>query len=61
MKLKQKVKDFFYQCKITLRLTKRPTKEEFKNISLVSALGILIMGLIGFAIYLINYYLFKRV
>jgi len=58
MKIIAKLKSFLNQCKITLRLTKRPTKDEFYRISLISGLGILIMGAIGFVIYLINYYLF---
>lgn len=52
------LKKFFYQCKAAIRLTKKPTKEEFQNIVKITALGILIIGAIGFAIQMIGIYLF---
>ena len=36
-----------------MKMTRRPTREEFIQVSKVSALGILIIGMIGFAIFLI--------
>jgi protein transport protein SEC61 subunit gamma-like protein len=36
-----------------LKLTRRPSREEFTKISEVSAAGILIIGLVGFLIYLL--------
>ncbi|MDI3544137.1 MAG: hypothetical protein PWQ28_418 [Candidatus Woesearchaeota archaeon] len=52
------IKKFLYQCKVAIRLTKKPTKEEFQNIVKITALGILIIGAIGFAIQMIGIYLF---
>lgn len=46
----QKVKDFFVECVRVLRVTKKPTNDEFKTIVKVSALGMALMGLIGFSI-----------
>ena len=45
-----KLKEFIRECKRVLRVTKKPTKEEFKTIVKVSAIGILLIGLIGFII-----------
>ena len=35
-----------------LKLARTPTKEEFRKIALVAAAGVLIVGLIGFLIYI---------
>jgi len=48
-----KFKSFLIQCKRVLRVTKRPTKEEFKTIVKASAIGILIIGALGFIIKMI--------
>ena len=40
----------FQQYKRVWRLLKRPTMQEFKTISKVSAIGIGILGVLGFAI-----------
>lgn len=49
----QKGKDFWNKCVRVLRVARKPTGEEVKQVSKVSALGILAIGLIGFAIGLI--------
>lgn len=54
-----KFKSFVNECIRVLKITKKPTKEEFKTISKISGLGILIIGLIGFIIHLIDVLLFK--
>lgn len=35
-----------------LRITKKPNKEEYKSIVKITALGIAVIGLIGFVIFL---------
>ncbi|NIA03859.1 MAG: protein translocase SEC61 complex subunit gamma [Nitrospiraceae bacterium] len=60
MDWKAKMKHFFGECKITLRLLKKPTKDELKVILQVTALGSLIIGSIGFAIRILFYYLFNQ-
>ena len=44
-----KLRSFFIECKRVLILTKKPTGEEFKTIVKVTGLGMIIIGLIGFA------------
>ena len=46
-------KSFITQCKRVFRVTKKPSKEEFKVIVKISGLGIAIIGVIGFLIYLL--------
>ena len=45
-----KSKSFIIQCRRVFRITKKPNKDEFKTIVKVSALGILMIGLLGFLI-----------
>jgi len=59
MKLTKKIKSFLNECKITLRLTKRPTNEELKTIVQITSIGALIIGTIGFIIRAIFWYVFK--
>ncbi len=49
-----KTNGFIKECKRVLRVTKKPTSEEFKTIVKVSGLGIIIIGMIGFLILLIK-------
>ncbi len=50
----EKLKRFIYQCRIVLRVTKKPTKDEFKTIVKVSGIGIMIIGFIGFVLQMIK-------
>lgn len=45
-----KLKSFFIQSKRVWQILKKPTKEELKQIAKVSALGLLLIGAIGFLI-----------
>lgn len=45
-----KFKSFIAQSARVWRILRRPTSEEFKAVSKVSALGILIIGAVGFII-----------
>jgi protein transport protein SEC61 subunit gamma-like protein len=54
MELWGKIKDFWIQCKRVVRITKKPTKEEYWTIVKVSGLGILVIGFIGFVLHLVN-------
>jgi protein translocase SEC61 complex gamma subunit len=49
-RLTQKLKSFTNQSLRVWRILRKPSGEEFKLISKVSALGILALGLIGFII-----------
>ncbi len=46
-------KSFILECKRVLILTRKPTKKEFKTIVKVTGLGMIIIGLIGFAMQLV--------
>ncbi|MCP3684213.1 MAG: protein translocase SEC61 complex subunit gamma [bacterium] len=54
MQLLTKLKGFAIECKRVLRVTKKPTNFEFKTIVKVSALGIVLIGLVGFILYLVK-------
>ena len=45
-------KELFRKYWRILKLARTPTKEEFRKIALVAAAGVLIVGLIGFLIYI---------
>ncbi len=47
-----RLKSFTIQSKRVLKVTKKPSKEEFKVIVKVSGIGIAIIGAIGFAIHI---------
>ena len=49
----ESLKSFFNKCKRVWHTLKKPSKEEFEKVAKVSAIGILILGLIGFIIALI--------
>lgn len=55
----QKSKDFFGKCVRVLKVARKPTVEEVKQVSKVSALGILVIGIMGFIIGLIYVLLFS--
>tara|TARA_Y100000310_G_C20616198_1_gene780760 strand:+ start:478 stop:675 length:198 start_codon:yes stop_codon:yes gene_type:complete len=46
-------KSFITQSKRVFRITKKPSREEFKVIMKVSGLGIAIIGVIGFLIHML--------
>jgi protein transport protein SEC61 subunit gamma and related proteins len=46
----QKLQSFLIQCKRVWHLLRKPTTQEFKSIAGVSALGILVLGAIGFIV-----------
>jgi len=41
-----------------MKMTKKPSKEEYKNLLKVTGIGIAILGVIGFVIFLIKHLLF---
>jgi len=47
------LKEFLEKCKRVWKVTRKPNTKEFKIISKVSAIGVLIIGLIGFLISLV--------
>jgi protein transport protein SEC61 subunit gamma-like protein len=55
-----KLKNFIYKCMIVLRVTKKPSKQEFYTVVKVSAIGMVIIGVIGFAIQMLKYLLMPK-
>lgn len=49
-----KLKEFISESKRVLKITKKPNREEFKVIVKVSGIGIMIIGLIGFIIFVLG-------
>ena len=49
----ESIKSFFGKCVRVWHTLKKPTKEEFEKVAKISAIGILILGLLGFIIALI--------
>ncbi len=50
MTLREKITSFYLQCTRVWHLLRKPSGEEFKAVSKVSALGILAIGAVGFII-----------
>ena len=50
----KKFKNFIKECRRVLKITKKPTGDEFKTIVKASGLGLLIIGAIGFVLTMIK-------
>ena len=48
------VRSFIDECRRVLKVTKKPDREEFNTIVKASAMGIAVIGIIGFLIFIIN-------
>jgi len=53
MKVLTSLKSFIEKCKRVWMVLKKPTKQEFITVAKVSAVGILVIGLLGFIISII--------
>ena len=49
-----RLRSFWIECKRVLKITKKPSRFEFKTIVSISALGLAIIGIIGFVIHIIR-------
>ena len=54
MNIKETTNDFIKQSKRVLKVARKPDREEFFDFSKVTAIGIAIIGVIGFIIVLIG-------
>ena len=54
MNIKETTSDFIKQSKRVLKVARKPDREEFFDFAKVTALGIAIIGVIGFVIVLIG-------
>jgi len=57
MKILTSLKSFVEKCKRVWMVLKKPTREDFLKVAKVSAVGILIIGVLGFVISLIMSFL----
>ncbi|MBN2112470.1 protein translocase SEC61 complex subunit gamma [Candidatus Woesearchaeota archaeon] len=55
---KTRLKSYLKECWRVLRITKKPSAEEFKVIVKVSGIGMAVIGLIGFLINMMKQLLF---
>ena len=53
------IKSYILHCVRVLKITKKPNKLEYKTIVKASALGIAVIGLIGFILSMLNQVMFK--
>ncbi|MBI1970991.1 protein translocase SEC61 complex subunit gamma [Candidatus Woesearchaeota archaeon] len=53
-----RLKNYITECIRVLKVTKKPNSMEFKTIVKVSALGISLIGLVGFLLFMLYYGLF---
>ena len=54
MNFKEEASDFIKQSKRVLKVARKPDREEFLNFAKVTAIGIAIIGFVGFVIFLIG-------
>ncbi len=52
--IKMGINKFIGECHRVLKVTRKPSMEEFKTVVKASGLGILIIGAIGFVVYMIS-------
>jgi len=50
----EKLRSFYLECRRVLMVTKKPDREEFITTVKVSGLGMIIIGSIGFFLFLIS-------
>ncbi|MCK9152212.1 protein translocase SEC61 complex subunit gamma [Methanobacterium alcaliphilum] len=50
MSYKESTLNFINQCKRVLHVAKKPDKDEFINVAKITGIGIIIIGVIGFAV-----------
>jgi len=53
MEIWQPTKSFFIKCKRVWHVLRKPTRKEFEQVSKISAIGIVLLGLIGFIVSII--------
>lgn len=48
------LKDFLHQAKRVLRVARKPDSNEYTNVAKVTAVGIVVIGVVGFLIRLVK-------
>jgi protein transport protein SEC61 subunit gamma-like protein len=60
MEIKEKLASLFQQCVRVWHLLRKPSSEEFKTVSKISAIGLGLIGLLGFIITLIMNFVYPK-
>jgi protein transport protein SEC61 subunit gamma-like protein len=60
MTVKEKISSFLAQCTRVWHLLKKPSTEEFKAVSKISAIGLGLIGLLGFLITIIMTFIYPN-
>ena len=60
MEIKEKLNSFYGQCVRVWYLLRKPTMEEFKAVSKVSAIGLGLIGLLGFLISIVMAFVYPK-
>jgi protein transport protein SEC61 subunit gamma-like protein len=60
MAIKEKIVSFYEQCVRVWHLLRKPSNEEFKTISKISAIGLGAIGLLGFLITVIMTFVYPK-
>lgn len=55
---KESIYGFLKQCERVLKVSRKPDNEEYKTVSKVTGIGIIIIGVIGFIIAILSQVLF---
>jgi len=60
MEIAPKLKSFYEQCVRVWHLLRKPTMEEWKTVSKVSAIGLGLIGLLGFVITIVMSFIYPK-
>ncbi|MCD6274556.1 MAG: protein translocase SEC61 complex subunit gamma [Candidatus Aenigmarchaeota archaeon] len=53
----EKIRSFLKQCRRIMSIATKPDKEEYINYAKIIAIGVFLLGMMGFILYVIFYYL----
>ena len=57
--MNDRVRSFLAECRRVLLITRKPTKQEFKELVKITGIGILLIGFVGFAVSFIYTLVFR--
>ena len=60
MEIKEKFNSFIGQCVRVWHLLRKPSMEEFKMVSKISAIGLGVIGALGFLITIVMQYIYPK-
>ena len=60
MAIKEKIGSFLVQCARVWHLLRKPSMEEFKNVSKIAAIGLGLIGVLGFLITILMAFIYPK-